>query len=290
MHLKLPGIEVIQGDVRSPLDVDRAVAGTQFVYHMAALYREARHSDSAYWDVNVGGTERVLEAARRHQVERVVHCSTIGVHGGVRQIPADENSPFEPSDVYQITKLAGERRAQQMFADGLAGVVVRPAAIYGPGDLRFLKLFTMIKKGLLFMFGSGNTFLHLVYIDDLVDGLIRCAEHPHAVGKTYILGGNEYVSLNELTQLVAQAVRVRPPNRRRLPLWPLMAAAAACESICRPLGIEPVLHRRRAEFFVKDRAFSIEKARREIGYQPTVDLVTGLRRTADWYTQQDLLA
>jgi dihydroflavonol-4-reductase len=75
----------------------------------------------------------------------------------------------------------------------------------------------------------------------------------------------------------------------RLPLWPLMMAAGVCEGVCRPLGIEPPLHRRRADFFVKNRAFSIEKARRVLGWRPQVNPESGLKQTALWYAQQGML-
>ena len=286
--LYTPGIEIVEGDLVDSRSVDKAVEGVDTIYHIAAMYRSAKHSDHEYWDVNVGGTERVLAAARRQGVRRVIHCSTIGVHGGITQIPADESSPFMPGDIYQETKLAAERLARLTFRSGLPGVIVRPAGIYGPGDMRFLKLFTTIRSGRFRMFGSGEVYIHLVYIDDLVDGMLLCGKAESAVGKIYILGGKEYVTLNELSRMVAEATGVekRIPH---LPYWPLHMAAIACEGLCRPLRIEPPLHRRRAEFFVKNRAFSIERAQRDLGYRPAVDLRTGIDRTARWYEAQGLV-
>lgn len=289
-HIDSGSIELVYGDLRSETDINSAMAGVEDVYHIAALYREAKHRDQVYWDVNVEGTRRILDAANRHNVRRTLHCSTIGVHGGVDQIPSNEDSPFTPGDVYQDTKLEGERLARQAIEKGQPVSIVRPAGIYGPGDLRFLKLFSMIKSGRFIMFGSGQTYLHLVYISDLVNGMIQTVEHPAGLGKTLILAGREYVSLNELVALVSAATKRDSPPRIRLPLWPLMLAADLCEGICRPLGIEPPLHRRRAAFFTKNRAFSIERAASEIGYQPQVDLKTGLHRTAEWYRQHNLLA
>jgi dihydroflavonol-4-reductase len=141
------GVDVVEGDLVNAADVDRAVAGCERVYHIAAVYRTAGHPDRYYHDVNVGGTANVLEAARRHGVARTVHCSTVGVHGHVSRIPADETTPYNPGDIYQETKLAGERLAQAAIADGQPISIVRPAGIYGPGDLRFLKLFRTIYRG-----------------------------------------------------------------------------------------------------------------------------------------------
>jgi nucleoside-diphosphate-sugar epimerase len=288
-YIESGSLAVCYGDITDQQSIQEAVHGVDHVYHVAALYRVAKFADQMYWDVNVEGTRNILQAAERHGVQRIMHCSTIGVHGGVKEIPADEDSPYAPSDVYQATKLEGEKLAQEAICNGQPVSIIRPAGIYGPGDLRFLKLFSMVKSGRFIMFGSGETLMHMVFIDDLVDGMIQAVEHQDGVGKTMILAGEKYVSLSELVTLVSQATDATRP-RWHLPLWPLMTAAAGCEWVCRPLGFEPPLHRRRAAFFTKDRAFSIERAKREIGYHPKVELAAGLRRTAEWYIQQNLLA
>lgn len=282
------GIHIVEGDLLDRDAVDRAVAGVRRVYHIAAVYRTSNHSNDYYFDVNVGGTERVLDAARKHGVERVIHCSTAGVHGGVATIPADESAPFAPGDVYQESKLQGELAAQRAFAGGLPGVVFRPVGMYGPRDTRFLKMFRGIQRRRFPIFGSGEVRYHMTYIDDLVDGIIRCGDSPAAIGQTYLLAGPRYTTLNELAALVAQAVGV-PPPALHLPVGPLLAAGAICEWVCKPLGIEPPLHRRRADFFVKERAFCIDKAKRELGYAPRVDLSEGLARTAAWYFEKGYL-
>lgn len=282
-------IEVARGDVRNGSDVASAMHGVDVVFHLAALYRAAKFHADVYHQVNVTGTANVIQAAADARVQRLVHCSTIGVHGDVREIPANEESPYHPGDVYQRSKLEGEQLVQAAIAQGLPAVVVRPAGIYGPGDRRFLKLFRMVQSGRFRMFGSGKTFCHLVYIDDLIDGFLKCAEQPVAQGRTYILAGNEFTTLNELVTRVAEATRTRL-HRRHLPFAPLWAAAVACETFCRPLGFEPPLHRRRVEFFVKNRAFTIDRARREIDFRPRVGVAEGIRRTADWYRQAGWLA
>ncbi len=283
-----PNVELVSGDLTRLEDVVGASEGCSIFYHIAALYRSAGEKDSVFYDVNVGGTENVLEAARRHGAERVVHCSTIGVHGDVEEFPADENSPFRPHDVYQRSKLEGELRARAAAEKGQPVAIFRPAGIYGPGDTRFLKLFKTIHEGRFRMFGPGEVFYHLVYVSDLVEGAILCGEHPAAAGNAYILAGPRYTTINELTAVIADSLGRKVP-RGRLPLAPLKLAARVCESVCRPLKIEPPLHSRRLDFFTVNRAFSIEKARRELGYAPKVDLPEGCRRTARWYREMGLL-
>ena len=281
-------IEWVRGDLTSGDDVLRASEGCSHFYHIAALYRSAKERDRAYYDVNAGGTQNVLNAARRHGAARLVHCSTVGVHGDVAEIPADETSPLRPHDVYQKSKLEGETLAQAAAKEGMPVTIFRPAAIYGPGDTRFLKLFKGIRTGRFRMVGPGSVLYHMTYVADLVEGVILCGAHPGAVGQTYILAGPRYTTINELAGFVAEAVG-RPVPSGHIPLAPLRIAARMCEAVCRPFGIDPPLHRRRLDFFSVNRAFSIEKARRELGYSPKVDLAEGCRLTAQWYFETGLL-
>ena len=282
--LEREGILPFAGDVADPVAVQRAADDCDVVYHIAAVYREARHPDDYYRRINVGGTRNVVDAVERGHVGRVVHCSTVGVHGDVQAIPADENSPFSPGDVYQATKLEGELLVRERIDAGLPAAIFRPQGIYGPGDRRFLKLFKTIHRGTFRMIGTGDVLYHMTYVSDLVDGIILCGEHPNAIGQTFVFGGPRYTKLRELVDTVGSVVG-KPVRRGHIPVAPVMAAAVACEWLCKPFGIEPPLYPRRLDFFIKDRAFSIAKARRELGYDPKIDLEDGLRLTYEWYRQ-----
>lgn len=106
-RLAMDGLELFEGQLTKKADVLAAARGSELIYHVAAAFRTARYPDSYYRDVNVGGTINVLEAARALDCERVVHCSTIGVHGHINDPPADETYRTRPGDIYQETKLAG---------------------------------------------------------------------------------------------------------------------------------------------------------------------------------------
>jgi nucleoside-diphosphate-sugar epimerase len=282
-------LEIAFGDITEPGSLDKAVKGVDIVYHIAALYRQESVPSKLFWDVNVYGTKNLLEASLRAGIQRFIHCSTVGVQGEVSNPPAKETDPYNPGDDYQMTKMEGEKLALRFFIENeLPGVIVRPVGIYGSGDARFLKLFKHIKNGKFIMFGSGNVLYHLTYIDDLMYGFELCGEKKEALGQIYNICGNEFVSLNQFVAIIADALEV-PVPRRRLPFWPLWVASILCEGICKPLGIEPPIYRRRADFFRKDRAFDISKAKRELGYEPKVDLKTGIKLTADWYRENNLL-
>ena len=280
--LAAAGIEPRIGQLTSLEDVIGAARGCEQIHHIAAVFRTAGHPDSYYRDVNVGGARNVLEAARRLGCERVVHCSTVGVHGHIEDPPASESYRFAPGDVYQRTKLEGELAAQAAARRGQPVVVVRPGPIYGEGDLRFLKLYRAIERGVFVMIGPGTPRLHMVHIDDLVEGFVLCSHSPAALGEVFILPGPDAPTLNELARYIAHALGVAEP-RWRIPVWPVTAAGLICESLCVPLRIEPPLHRRRVAFFTHHREFDGSKAARLLGYAPKVSAAAGVQRVADWY-------
>ena len=277
------GVRLEQGDLRDRASLTRATANVDVVYHVAAIYRQAGLPRDAYHAVNAVAVKDIIEAAAANGVRRVVHCSTVGVHGDVEHPPANEDAPLGPGDVYQETKLEGERFAREAAARlGIEVTIVRPTGIYGPGDRRLLKLFRGVARRRWVTLGSGEIYYHLTYIDDLVEGFRLCGEHEAAANRTYILAGGEVTTLNALVQIVADVARV-PAPRLHLPVWPVWAMGAVCEAVCAPLGIEPPIYRRRVDFFTKSRAFDISRARHDIGYAPRVGLRDGISRTLDWY-------
>jgi nucleoside-diphosphate-sugar epimerase len=283
------GIEIAHGDLRDPTSLRKALCGVDVVYNIAAVYRQQGIEPQLFREINRTGVQHLLDAATEAGVSRFVHCSTVGVHGHVKHPPAAEDAPLAPGDLYQESKLDGERiAARYMAEDRLPITIFRPAGIYGPSDSRFLKLFRGIKRGRFPMIGDGRVLYHGIYIDDLLDGIIRCGTLDQAIGETFILAGPEYTTINELVAIVAEEVGARPPWLR-IPLAPIYVAAAACEAVCKPMKLEPWLHRRRVDFFTKSRAFDISKARRDLGYAPQVSLREGVARTAAWYTERGLL-
>ena len=281
--LRSHGVELAAGDLRDPRSLAEAVEGIDVVYHIAALFRPENVSRRDMWEANVYGTRDLLDASISAGVGRFIHCSTVGVHGDIKDPPADESAPYGPGDYYQESKTEGERLVLRYMAEGRIPIVVfRPGGIFGPRDLRFLKLIKAIKNQRFVMLGSGKVVYQMVYIEDLVDGILRCGTKDEAIGNVYILTGDEPTTLNQLVATIAEVLGVRPP-RLRFPVTPVYLAGFLCELACKPLGINPPLYRRRVDFFRKTRAFDISKARRELDFCPKTDLKTGIRLTAEWY-------
>jgi dihydroflavonol-4-reductase len=284
-ELAAAGVTLVAGDLRDVSTWRAALTGVDVVHNTAALYRRAAPSDAVYRRVNALAVEDLVTGAADAGVRRVVHCSTVGVHGHVEQPPADEDAPLRPGDVYQQTKVEGERLAREAAARaGIELTIARPSGIYGPGDRRLLKLFRGVVRRRFVILGDGRIFYHLAYIDDVVEGLRLCGEVAGAAGRTYILAGEHAPTLNELVALIAEEAGVRPRGVH-LPVWPVWMLGAVCEALCRPLGVEPPLYRRRVDFFTKSRAFRIDRARRELGFAPAVNLREGIRRTLAWYNE-----
>lgn len=282
-------IDSVLGSLDDRGSLNRAVKDIDVVYHIAAVYRQAGIPKSTYRAVNATAVGALVEAAADAGATRVVHCSTVGVHGDIEHPPANEDAPLRPGDIYQDTKVEGEQIARDAaHRTGLPVTIARPSGIYGPGDRRLLKLFKGVARRRFVVLGSGDIFYHLTYIDDLVEGFRLCGEVPAAANRTYILAGGEVTTLNELIDRIAHEAHVAPPSLK-LPVWPFWLAGAACEALCVPLGIEPPLYRRRVDFFTKSRAFDISRARAELGFAPQVGLSAGIQKTLAWYREHGWL-
>jgi len=288
-ELRNCGVGVNIGSVVDASIVDKLMPGIEIVHHLAAAFREMKVADSYYDEVNVTGTRVVLEAALRERVGKFVYCSTCGVHGNCDDPPVAEDAPIQPADYYQRTKYEAEPIVLDYAKKGLPATILRPAAIYGPGDPeRFFMIFQRVAKGFFPMFGTGKTLYHPLYIDNLVDALILAMDSEKGLGEAYLIADEEYVEIEDLVRRVARAMNteVKIPH---YPLMPVVALGYIVEKICKPFKITPPIFPRRVDWYRQNRAFDISKAKRELGYVPRVPLDEGLRRTYDWYRDERLI-
>jgi len=220
-----------------------------------------------------------------------VDCSTCGILGNVSLGQSvSEDDPLKGVGIYEETKAAGDKLARTLGAElGVEVAVIRPTQVYGPGDMRLLKLFKMADKDRPLIIGSGKGGYHLVYIDDLVDAFVLAGTSDRAAGEAFLIGGGEVPSLNELFAELGKVFGREKQRPRRPPALPFMVAGVVCETLCRPLGISPPIYRRRVEFFTNNRSFDIAKARERLGYDPQVSMAQGLRRTAQWYRDEGMI-
>jgi nucleoside-diphosphate-sugar epimerase len=283
------GAEVVIGSVVDKAIVERCMDGIEVVHHLAAAFRELDVPNQYYYEVNVDGTRNVLEAALQQQVKKFIYCSTCGVHGNIDHPPGGEEAPIQPADYYQQTKYEAEPVVLEYFNKGLKTVILRPAAIYGPGDPeRFFMIFKRVAGGKFPMFGNGKTYYHPLYIDNLVDAFMLAMEAGKGEGQAYLIADNDYVAIKELVKAVGRAMNidVKIPH---YPVTPLVVAGHICEKACKPFGITPPIFPRRVDWYRQNRAFKIDKAKRELNYAPRVNLDEGLSKTYQWYKAEGYL-
>jgi dihydroflavonol-4-reductase len=280
-------VEWIRGDVFDPATIAQAIQGIEYVIHVAAAYREAKITDETYHKVHIESTKLLAQGLlKAPSFKRFVHVSTVGVHGHIDEPPADETYRFSPGDVYQRTKAEAEIWIRDFAsANHFPISVVRPAAIYGPGDKRLLKVFKMASKPIFPLFGRGQGLYHLIHVDDLTDIFILAALHPAAAGEVFIAGNAAPSRLQDIARTIADEIENSKMRFVRFPAWPLFLAADMCEAICKPFGIEPPIYRRRVAFFTKDRAFNTGKLKNLLGYSNRIGVEEGLRSTAQWYRE-----
>ena len=288
--LKDCDVQWFRGDVFDEAVIHRAMQGQAYVFHVAAAFREAKGGYQDYWNVHVKSTQWIAaEAVKSPGFKRLVHVSTFGVHGHVVHPPGTEQSPYAPGDDYQRTKLEAEEWLRTFAAEhDLDYTIIRPAAIYGPGDRRLLKLFKMATRPVFPLLGKGRCMYHLVHVDDLTNCMLIAATHPAARGEAIICGGDSPIPIADIARTVSEHFR-RRTRVVRLPIGPFFLLADLCEAVCKPLKIEPPIYRRRVAFYSKDREFDVSKMRNLLGYQPRHSNRQGLVQTADWYVEQGWL-
>ena len=289
-RLRRLGAEIMIGSVTDRDLVRRAMHGVEVVHHLAAAFRELNVPESHYYHVNVDGTRNVVREALEHGARKFVYCSTCGVHGNIDNPPGGEDAPIQPADYYQQTKYLGEEVVHELGDPaGLDYTILRPAAIYGPGDPeRFYMIFKWVKKGYFPMFGSGKTFYHPLYIDNLIDAFMLAMEPGAGRGRAYLIADEHFYPIKELVKRVAKAMQL-PVKILHFPLPPVILAGHVCEKVCKPLGIVPPIFPRRVDWYRQNRAFKIDRAKAELGYRPRVGIDEGLRNTAIWYRQEGYL-
>ena len=272
-------LEAIRGDISEKYLLQKLLEDIDIVYHLASAHLDVHLSDEYYRHVNVDVTLSLLEAANRAGVKRFVHCSSVGVIGDVENPPADETTKCHPVNIYERTKLGGERAALDFARrTGFPVVVVRPAWVYGPRCPRTAKLFRTIAKGRFPIFGGGRNMRHPVYISDAIRGLELCAETPNIDGEVFIIAGEVPVESRELVNMISQELNVRM-QKIYLPVFLGKGAGLALELASRLIRRQPPFSRRSMDFFLKHNAYNIAHAQSRLNYQPQVDLRTGIHKT-----------
>lgn len=287
-QLKPLGVELVRGDITDTKTIRGVADGIDCVFHMATLGHMShfRVTEAMFRQVNVQGTLNIMREALRAGVLKMVHCSSGAAMGICPEVPATEKIECNPHHPYGRSKLEAEKEVLRMVAENaLPAVIVRFSMVYGPGDWRdMLKLTRLAKKGLFPKIGSRPKLTPLIHVDDAVEGLLLAAQKGRA-GEIYLITNPESIPFDKIRKIVQKSLGVK-----RFPLyvpeWAALFLASLSEKIFTSIGKVPPVTRKNMESTLTDRVFSIEKAKRELGFEPGIDPVEGLRQTVEWYKQR----
>lgn len=271
-ELRAAGIKIAEGDIMSPEQLRNAFDGCDIVYHLAADLDE---SSPNLWATNVDGTRNVVGACKATGVKRLILTSAIGVLGESKE-PLSETAEYSPETKYEKSKVASEKI---VAASGVPYTIARITIIYGANKF-WHKIFDAAKKGYPII-GSGNNYWQLVYVDDVIDALLRMLR-TKAKNQTYNIADNDPHTYKEVYETIARVLEI-PAPAKHVPIWLAKAGAFIYETKCRILGKKPSVTMMRASILrlTRNRLVNIEKARNEIGFSPKYSVEDGMKKTLE---------
>lgn len=282
------GLEKRVFDLTDHGSMHRALEGVDAVVHLAAYYTFTGKKD-LYDRVNVRGTADLLKACQETGVRRFIYCSSTEAMGPIASPPGDEDSPLNPQYEYGRSKARAEDLVK---ASGLDWTILRPSGIYGPSnvdDVAYYFITSFRGFASKFIIGSGRNLIQFVHVKDVVQGFVKALDRPTSVGGTYIITQARPYTYEEVYRVLAKIFQKGEP-RWRLPRPLAKLMMLPIEGFCTLVGRENFLYRRETvESVTSDRAFRIDRARTDLGYEPVYDLPEGMAETVAWYQENGYL-
>jgi nucleoside-diphosphate-sugar epimerase len=274
----------MRGDVTDAGTLAPAVKDIDIILHLAGMMGVERPL-TAYRLVNVTGSGNLYQAAQQAGVRRFVHTSSHTVYGlGYGRFLTEEDALRPDPDPYSLTKAEGDRMIRRlMLNSSMETVIIRPGTFFGPGDrLHFGRIAQRMKQGKGVIIGRGDNALPFCYVTDVVQGFLLAAYHEKAPGNVYNISHDHPLTQQVLFNAVADDVSAKRPTRR-LPYVPIYYGSMVAEKVAHITRTRPMVTRLGVMMFGTDNRHSVEKARRELGYEPQVDLREGIRLAAAWF-------
>lgn len=279
------GVEVVRGDITDASSLGPAVENVELIFHLAGMMGVWRPI-SDYRLVNVSGSENLYKAAQAAGVRRFVHTSSHTVYGLGHGRFMTENDPLRPDpDPYSLTKTEGDRLIRRlMLTSKVETVILRPGTFFGPGDrLHFGRMAQKMKDGKGLIVGRGDNALPFCYVTDVVQGFLLAAYLQQAPGNVYNITNDHPLTQQEMFDTIADAVGGKRPTRH-LPYLPIYYGSIVAERVvARLTRTKPIVTELGALMFGSDNRHSVDKARRELGFEPKVSLRDGIKLAAEWF-------
>lgn len=280
-------IEVVQGNMKDPASLKRALRECHVVFHLAAILADSNEGYQEFYNVNVKGTRMIAEEALSLSIERFIYMSTSWVYGIDTRGRINENSPLISSkNFYCDTKLEAERTVFEYVLKGLKAIIIQPTQIYGPGGKWTIKPIKIIKSGMMIYPSNGSGLLQPLYIDDLVDGIILATLHGK-VGQSYILCGTQVITVKEFFGYYADMVgRKWIPS---VPKWLAVTSAILLGLIFRVINKPAPYNKTEVRSLTMHAIYDSSKAERELGFHPKINIIDGMKLIKEWLEFQSHL-
>ncbi len=280
-RLKQKKVVLVYGDLLVPKTLEAATKNIEVIIHAAGIEGRFGITLNQLRQIHVKGTKNLLQAAKRNRVKRLIHISSIAAMG-LNQT-ADEETRPKPKTSYEQAKYEAEK-VVKLFCkrEKIKYTIIRPGSVYGPGEMKQkANLFQLIQKQKFFIIGNGKNLMNFVYTENLNQGILLALTKKKAINNTYIIADKKPYQMNEFVKTIVKQLKVKMPSH--LPKSIAYMVALILEAIALITQKEPLLSRGRIRTLTASSVFSIEKARKELVYQPQIDLEKGIAKTIAWY-------
>jgi len=284
------GVEVVIGDITNRGSLEAAVTDVDYVYHLAAIVSHTAPPDILL-EVNYSGTRNLLDACAKkaHKLKRFVYVSSISVYGKhPATLPANEETPINPSDWYGKTKAIAEEVVMQ-YAGRIPVVIIRPAVIYGEGfDEAYLPVLASLEKGKMRIIGSGQNIIPFVHVNDVVRALILASRAQNAPGNVYVIASKERITQHEILRIACKYLGVAQP-KSRVPVWLAKLRLKVANALSSLAGRKPKLLEEHIDTISANRYFDVSKAEKDLGFRASVAFEDGMKEMVDYYRRKKVI-
>lgn len=282
-------LKIIHGDLTKPLTFKNKI-NADVIFNLAGALPHHHAKDEVYEKVNIDGVKNLLLAVKDKHISRFVHVSTVGIYGTQNKI-IQENSKLKLETIYAKSKYEGEKIVKEFYSKHKVPVVIiKPTIAYGPRDIRpgFKDLFKLINKKQFLLVGNGENHFHTIYVENLIDALLKAAIAKKAIGEDFIIGDDPCPKMKDIVSTISK-VEEKHLSQFYLPLS-LAKIIGFVGDLLKLLGLPAPLFTTRVKFITDERKYSTVKAEKVLKWKPKVNLEKGITKTYQWYLENKIIS